>query len=317
MTNPSTFASEVMAGLSSAPKTLPSKYFYDERGDQLFVQIMHMPEYYLTRAELEIFSTHTHQLVEGMGVSPHQAFDLVELGAGDGTKTKHLLQRLLDEDYDFTYLPIDISQHALDDLQASLQSEMPSLKVVPRQGEYFGVLQGLRDSNTPKVVLFLGSNLGNLLDAKARSFMQQLSQSLNGGDAIVLGLDLIKPAHVVLPAYNDAAGITRSFNLNLLARINRELQANFNLEQWSHQPEYTEEEGVARSFLVSDREQTVTIKAAGATVSFDKGERIHTEVSRKYNRSVLTKVLDGSGLQITARITDQAERFADFILRKP
>lgn len=310
------FAQEVHDGLSATPKSLPSKWFYDEVGDALFVEIMHMPEYYLTRAELEIFTDRTAELVQALGVDPNTRFELVELGAGDGTKTKHLLRHLLEAGFDFAYLPIDISQHALDDLESALAKELPGLDVQTRQGDYFGVLAGMKASDAPKVVLFLGSNLGNLLDQRARNFMGQLSGALQPGDAVLLGLDLIKPVEQVLPAYNDAAGITRRFNLNLLTRINRELGGNFNLEHWEHRPEYTQEEGVARSFLQSTCAQIVTIDALDASYSFVAGERIHTEVSRKYNQTILEDVLQGSGLSITGRITDRAERFADFILRK-
>lgn len=310
------FAADVREGLSKANRTLPSKWFYDETGDDLFVQIMHMPEYYLTRAEFEIFSEQTSDVIQAINVSPETHFDLIELGAGDGTKTKQLLGGLIDGGYSFDYVPIDISSHALDALHKDLQDRWPELHVQPQQGLYFQVLKDLASTERPKVVLFLGSNLGNLSDERASAFLGQLAHCLRTGDRVLIGLDLKKSEDVVLPAYNDSQGITARFNLNVLTRINRELGGNFKVDQFAHRPEYTEEEGIARSFLESLQDQQVRIDALGASFSFQKGERIHTEVSRKYNDDILTAILSSTGLEVTARITDSKDYFADFILKR-
>ncbi len=308
------FKKDVLAGLSSNPKSLSSKYFYDAIGDGLFVQIMNMPEYYLTRAEHEIFKTKTKQIAEELGLKKDRYFELIELGAGDGTKTKELLSHLIANEYQFDYLPVDISQNALNGLKASLTTELPSLSVVPKQFDYFGVLESLKTSDHPKVVLFLGSNIGNMLDDIATKFLSQLSVALRPGDRLLLGVDLIKSAEIVLPAYNDAQGITRAFNLNLLTRINRELGANFDITNFAHLPEYTEQDGVARSYLQSKVAQTVRIDAINQEFKFAEGEKIHTEISRKYNDEVLGRILSKCDFSIHGKLTDRKGYFADYIL---
>ena len=212
----SQFKKDVIEGLSSEPKFLLSKYFYDEIGDDLFVQIMDMPEYYLSRSEFEIFSQKTNELINAFEVDKSGAFELIELGAGDGTKTKELLKELLKQGYKFDYTPIDISDNALTLLKANLLTEMPTLNVVPKQGDYFEVLSSFKESKRKKVILFLGSNIGNLTDDLSAKFLNQLNQNINSGDCLLLGVDLIKDVNVVLPAYNDEQGITSRFNLNLL-----------------------------------------------------------------------------------------------------
>ncbi len=307
---------DVEIGLSSTPKRLSSKYFYDEIGDKIFQQIMKMPEYYLTDAEAGIFSVHAEVIVGSWDMDTHRPFDLVELGAGDGSKTKILLREVLASSYHVRYVPIDISHNALDGLKKSLASELPDLQVAPLQGEYFSVLSSLSSSDRPKVVLFLGSNLGNMNDDEASSFMNQLGENLRPGDKVLLGLDQIKPKGVVLPAYNDPAGITASFNLNLLRRINRELDADFDLDQFAHRATYTEEEGIARSYLESLVNQSVRIAVLDRVFHFAKGERIHVEISRKYNDKVLENVISTSSLVIRDKFVDSKSYFADYLLVK-
>lgn len=308
------FKQDVDRGLSGTPKTLQSKYFYDSIGDDLFVQIMGLPEYYLTRAEYEIFSEQTEQLAAALGLNQNQHVELVELGAGDGTKTKKLLHFLLNEGYSISYQPVDISPFALSNLEQSLAKEMPNLEVKTRQGDYFEVLGSMRNSAAPKVVLFLGSNLGNMPDEKAGKFICTLSENLNPGDRLLLGLDLIKSPEVVIPAYNDSQGITADFNLNLLRRINRELGGNFELDNFRHRVTYTREEGIVKSFLESVCEQEVTIDAIGKTFHFEEGETIHTEISRKYNDHILNEFIEGSSFVVTDRLSDRLGRFADYVL---
>ncbi|MBJ7881778.1 L-histidine N(alpha)-methyltransferase [Gelidibacter salicanalis] len=310
------FQKDIDLGLSATNKTLPSKYFYDEIGDALFVEIMKMPEYYLTKAEFDIFKNQNQKLIKALKLETTTFFELVELGAGDGTKTKQLLKALDQQQYNFDYAPIDISEHALKHLKASVNSELPKVKISTKQGDYFNVLADLKQSEDPIIVLFLGSNIGNLPDARAKEFLQKLSDNLKNGDRVVLGVDLIKPESIVLPAYNDAQGITKRFNLNLLTRINRELDANFDINSFKHLPEYTEKEGIARSFLVSTTKQTVTIKNLNKSFNFIEGEKIHTETSRKYNDQILTDILGQSSLKIIDRLTDSQNLFADYILEK-
>lgn len=310
------FAIDVDEGLSQLNKTLPSKYFYDQKGDELFMQIMALPEYYLTRAEHEIFTEQTQALIDALGVHPDQYFELIELGAGDGSKTKHLLKALLDQGYQFDYLPIDISGYVLELLASNLLAELPTLSLKAQQGDYFEILRNLKQSRVPKVMLFLGSNIGNMTDAEAADFIYDLGGNLAAGDKMLLGADLIKSTDIVLPAYDDAQGVTKAFNMNLLHRINNELGADFAIEQFDHVAEYTEAEGIAKSFIVSQLAQQVHIAAVNKTYHFAAGEKIHVEVSRKYSQQVLESILETTDFTISCLLTDSKGYFADFVLHR-
>lgn len=280
------FKTEVIEGLSKKQqKTLPSKYFYDKKGDELFVQIMALPEYYLTRAEMEIFQVKTKDLINALGLSKDEKYDIVELGAGDGTKTIHLLRELIKQNFDFEYLPVDISKNALQGIEKFLESELPSLVVKSNHNDYFNALQDLKQNGRTKIILFLGSNIGNLTDELATEFIYQLGSNLHIGDKIILGVDLKKSKDIVLPAYNDSKGTTAQFNINLLDRINAELGANFVINQFVHAPVYDEINGIAISYLKSLTDQKVVI--GEHTFNFQKDELIHTEVSKMYDDEVL------------------------------
>lgn len=314
MTN--TFKIDVERGLESQPRTLPSKYFYDKIGDALFVEIMNLPEYYLTRCEMDIFQNKTSELISSLDLTSDSYFELIELGAGDGTKTKELLRSLDSQNYQFEYFPIDISSNALELLEKNLNEELPNVAVQSRQGDYFEVLASLKKSKKPKVVLFLGSNIGNMMDDLASQFIYNLGANLQEGDKLVLGVDLIKSKEIVLPAYNDSKGITAQFNRNLLERINSELDANFDLNQFIHLPEYDESEGIAKSFIVSTEDQTVEIKSLGKSFHFLKGEKIHTEISRKYNDILIEKIIANTDFKVETKILDSKSYFADYILKR-
>ncbi|UTW61930.1 L-histidine N(alpha)-methyltransferase [bacterium SCSIO 12741] len=307
------FLKDVLHGLSAHPKKLSSRYFYDKKGSELFVQIMHMPEYYLMNCELEIFQKQTQALAEA--VSHDESFDLVELGAGDGSKTQHLLEELVGNT-SFRYIPIDISEDALDGLVSRLSDEVPGLKCGPIAGDYFRVLDQVNRNSRPKTLLFLGSNIGNFPDTEARRFLGRLAELMNPGDRLLLGADRIKSRDIVLPAYHDAAGITRDFNLNLLTRINRELGGDFQVNQFEHAPEYDEQEGIAKSSLRSTCNQTVYIKELDQHFSFTNGERIHTEISRKYDEEILNRLTKGLGLELQQTFSDSKNYFSDFLLIK-
>ena len=311
-----TFIKDIDSGLSSNPKTLPSKYFYDKTGDALFVEIMNLPEYYLTRSELAIFKNKTQQLVHSLQAKPDTYFELIELGAGDGLKTKELLSYLDTKKYNFDYFPIDISANALKGLKNTLQQELPNISVQTKQGDYFEVLTSFKENKKPKAILFLGSNLGNMSDEQATKFIYKLGANLSAGDKLLLGLDLIKSADIVTPAYSDSKGVTAKFNLNLLHRINNELGGNFVLEQFEHQAEYTEEDGIAKSFLVSKVNQTVNIISIDKSYDFLAGEKIQTEISRKYNDKIIDDILSKTDFSIEDKILDQKEYFADYILER-
>jgi len=310
------FKKDIEDGLSQTPKTLPSKYFYDKVGDALFVKIMHSPEYYLTRAEFEVFKDKSNEIIDAFQIEKGKYFELIELGAGDGLKTKELLKSLLSRNFNFDYFPIDISQNALDKLEESLSKDLPALGIQKRKGEYFEILASLKNTKHPKVILFLGSNIGNMSDDLASEFIYQLGSNLTTNDKLLLGVDLKKEASIVLPAYNDSQGITRAFNLNLLTRINRELGANFDVDQFDHRPSYTEDEGIARSFLMSLKKQEIYIEALDKTFEFQKDEKIATEISRKYNDEIIERLIKSTDFQIVEKLTDEKGYFADYIFNR-
>ncbi|WP_167188083.1 L-histidine N(alpha)-methyltransferase [Wenyingzhuangia heitensis] len=310
------FAKDVKLGLSETPKNLSSKYFYDEKGSTLFSEIMKLPEYYLTNAEFDIFKNQPLDIIQLLEIHKTSYFELIELGAGDGSKTIELLKVLEHENYHYQYLPIDISQKALDQIENTVAQQLPNKKITPKKGDYFQILNELKNSPFPKVVLFLGSNIGNMEDALANSFLKKLSKNLSKGDKIILGTDLKKEKDIVLPAYNDSKGITRDFNLNLLERINRELDANFDINQFEHVPEYDELEGIAKSRIRSKIDQKIPINSLNLTVSFKEKETIHTEISRKYDDVILEKICTNTGLKTIGKLMDKREYFADYILEK-
>ena len=310
----SQFAIDVADGLTSNPKYIPSRYFYDEKGDSIFQEIMAMPEYYLTEAEHEIISTQASEIIEGLQLKKDVFFELIELGPGDGYKTQELLIELVARDYSFEYVPVDISGNALEVLTENLTDAIPGLKIHPMQGDYFHVLEEINRSHFPKVVLFLGSNLGNYPDPQAHQLLYNLGSHMQPGDKLFLGVDLIKSESIIGPAYDDPHDITSRFNLNLLERMNRELGAKFNKKLFRHCPEYDEQEGVARSFLVSVEEQSVEISAINKTIEFDEGEKIFTEISRKYDDVIVERILKGTDFRVIGKLTDSNQYFADYIL---
>lgn len=303
----------IIEGLLSEPKTIPSRYFYDAKGDELFQQIMELPEYYLTRAEFEILSEQSEAIVAATHFSKETHFDLIELGAGDGSKTRELLKYLLKSGFDFTYKPVDISPNVLEVLAEKL-SDLEGLKIDGIAGDYFEVLLELHASSTPKITLFLGSNLGNYEDTQAKDFLQKIANSMNRNDALLIGLDLIKDPARILDAYNDSKGVTKAFNMNLLTRINRELAADFDLSAFDHQPEFAPE-GKAISYIVSVKDQVIQIGATGNTISFKKNEKIRTEVSRKYNSEILESMLPAD-MKIKEVFRDENHDFADYLITK-
>lgn len=308
------FAEDVFDGLRAFPKKISSKFLYDQKGDALFQQIMELPEYYLTGKEYDILKAHAAEIGEAFTSS--QGFDLIELGAGDGKKTKLLLKHFVEKNYDFKYLPVDISENALNQLENSLQSEIPSLKVAPQQGTYMEVLNRLAQyNNRKKVILFLGSNIGNLISEEAADFLNKISAAMSGADVFFMGIDQKKDPQVILDAYNDKSGVTKAFNKNLLVRMNRELEANFNLETFIHWPLYNPETGVAKSYLVSTCEQNVRLNALNLDVHFKAWESIHTEVSQKYDETSISWLAAEAGLSISKSWSDQQKLYKNYLFQ--
>ena len=309
------FEEEVFEGLNSYPKFLSSKYFYDKIGDKLFQDIMNLPEYYLTDCEFEIFSDHTKAIAEIFSSS--EGFDLIELGAGDGKKTKILLKYLAENDYNFNFLPIDISQNVLDQLESSLKKELPKVNVQTQQGTYFEVLERLSEYNKRrKVIMVLGSNIGNLLHPQAILFLKNLQMGMSENDILFMGFDQKKNPQTIIDAYNDKSGVTEAFNKNILTRINREMNADFNPDLFLHWETYDPETGTAKSFLVSKEAHTVNIEKIDLEVSFKKWETIHTEISQKYDDQTVEWLADESGLEVTHQFTDQKNYYKNYIFTK-
>ncbi len=310
----STFGEDISKGLSQQPKQLPSKYFYDAKGDQLFQDIMNMPEYYLTNAEYEILDTQKSEILELIGAD---TFDLIELGAGDGTKTKLLLEHFLEEKADFCYSPIDISGNVLRQLKSDLQRRWPELCCEPLQGDYFKILEDLAlTHDVKKVILFLGANIGNFTRERAQAFLEHVGDYMRQEDMLLVGFDLKKDPEVILNAYNDPAGITAAFNLNLLERINRELDADFDLDQFKHWETYDPITGATRSFIVSMTDQEVRIGALEKTFHFDAWEAIDVELSQKYDVPMIEKLAREAGFEVVKNLYDEKRYFVDSVWKK-
>jgi L-histidine N-alpha-methyltransferase len=306
------FYNDVIAGLKSTPKRLNSKYFYDANGDKLFQELMNSPEYYPTDCELEIFSEKTAELGEAI-IADGDAFDLIELGAGDATKSTYLLKYLLEKKADFTYLPIDISDNVISYLNITLPVTLPGIKITGLNGEYFDMLtKAAAISSRRKVVLFLGSNIGNMPVPDAIEFCRELRRHLSPGDMALIGMDLKKDPKIVLAAYNDKEGITKRFNLNLLERINRELNSNFNIAKFDHYPTYDPESGACKSYLISLEDQQVTINGK-ETISFLKDEYIYMEISQKFTIMQTDQIAINAGFVPVGQFFDTKKWFIDAI----
>ncbi|OOQ58444.1 L-histidine N(alpha)-methyltransferase [Mucilaginibacter pedocola] len=305
------FYKDVIAGLSAEPKHLDSKYFYDAHGDKLFQDLMACEEYYPTNCEMEIFTQKTAELGDAI-IAGGDAFELIELGAGDATKSSHLLRYLMEQSADFAYLPIDISANVISYLSITLPVTLPGIKITGLQGEYFKMLtKAAKLSDKRKVVMFLGSNIGNMPVDEATEFCRELRRHLSPGDMVLIGADLKKNPHTVLAAYNDKEGITKRFNLNLLERINRELGGNFEVNKFDHYPTYDPESGACRSFLISLKEQQVNIN--GAEITFAKDEYIDMEISQKFTLQQVDDMGASAGFKPLHRFLDSKSWFVDAI----
>lgn len=305
------FYEEVIQGLSASPKYLKSKYFYDKRGDELFQQIMNLPEYYLTNCEEEIFSQQTQSIADAF-LSRYNEFDIVELGAGDATKSSYLLRYLLSAGKPFTYYPIDISKNVIKLLETELPKQMPQLSIHGLQGEYFDMLQQANAlSHRQKVVLFLGSNIGNFTITAATQFLKSLQAQLTSGDRVLIGFDLKKNPKIILAAYDDSAGITKAFNLNLLTRINRELGADFTIKNFDHYATYDPITGTCKSYAISLQPQRVTI--GDKTFEFEANEPIHMELSQKYTVAETDTMAAAAGFKPVHYFYDSKKWFLDAV----
>lgn len=305
----SQFRDDVAAGLRRAPKTIPPKYFYDHYGSQLFEQICQQPEYYLTRTEAAILREHAADILDEVG-----ACTIVELGSGSAVKTRLLLDECKQRRYRMHYVPIDISESMLRDTASNLAVDYPHIHIDALATDYFNGLAALPNSQG-RLVLFLGSNLGNFTPSEQAQLFVHLAGSLQPDDHLLLGLDLRKPVDVLESAYNDAAGVTAAFNLNLLRRINRELKAGFDLSAFSHLAFYNQRLHQIEMHLESSVEQAVTIADLDLRVQFRAEETIHTEISRKFDPAEISVQLALYGFEPRALWTDAREWFLVSLFR--
>lgn len=308
------FAEEVLAGLNTRPRHLSSKWFYDATGDKLFQHIMAMPEYYLTNSEKEIYQQCGPELLRAIGDRP---FDLIELGAGDGSKTQYLIDGFIASGAKFTYRPIDISANAIELLGDLVRVQWPNLAYAPLNGDYFAALDrlGSTSNGTGRLVLFPGANIGNFSPKEAVGFLRHLREFLRPGDLMLTGFDLKKNPDTILAAYDDPAGHTADFNLNLLRRINTELGGDFNLLQWRHWESYNPLTGAARSFLVSRTDQKVTLRSLDQTFQFDAWEAISVEISQKYSKREIESLAEDAGFTHVRHFLDKKGLFSDSLWR--
>lgn len=307
------FRDDVLAGLKKEPKELQSKYLYDAEGDELFRQIMRASEYYLTDCEMEIFKEQCADMAAPLN-DFRDGLDVIELGAGDAAKSYYLLQYLISQGFNFTYYPIDISANIINILKDQLPERLPGIKIQGIQGDYFQALKkAVATSSRPKLVMFLGGNIGNMPPEEALEFCIELRRNLSPGDRVLMGFDLKKDPWLIFNAYNDHGGITEKFNLNLLSRINRELGANFDTSLFHHYENYDPETGACKSYLISKANQVVTIGAQ--QISFREHEHIFTETSQKYTSEQIGAFASGSGFESLLKLTDSKDWFTDVIWR--
>lgn len=302
------FAEDVRAGLSASSKHLFPKYFYDELGSQLFEAICLLPEYYLTRAEDEILKRYADEIVDG--VSTEKA-SLIEMGSGSALKTRLIIEALLKRQPELLYIPVDISTTALEQSSRVLLQSYPDLRINAYASDYYDAILALQAQERGRTLaLFLGSNIGNFDAGEAHTFLRALRRVLREGDALLLGADLRKQTEILEAAYDDALGVTASFNLNLLARINREMDADFDLRAFKHYVRYDEEIGRVEVYIESTRAQTVHLRKLEMDIRLTDGERIHTENSYKYDTEGLSTLASATGFTRARTWLDHAGRFS-------
>lgn len=305
----SRFREDVAAGLCRPQKAIPSMYFYDQRGSQLFEQICQQPEYYLTRTEATILREHVADILDEVGECT-----IVELGSGSAVKTRLLLDECQRRRYYLHYVPIDISESMLRITVRNLSVDYPRIHIDALAADYLNGLVALPNSQG-RLILFLGSNLGNFTVSEQAQLFSYLASSLRANDYFLLGLDLRKPVEILEPAYNDAAGVTAAFNLNLLRRMNQELHARFNLSSFSHRAFYYQRLSQIEMHLQSRVEQEVRIADLDLRVPFRAGETIHTEISRKFDPAEIIEQLAPYGFQPRALWTDARHWFLVCLFR--
>jgi L-histidine N-alpha-methyltransferase len=308
-------AEAVRRGLLASPKTLPPFLFYDDRGSKLFDRITELPEYYLTRTELGILESHAADLAAEMSPGPHAPVAILELGAGTASKTQTLLRALTHRQGRTRYFPADVSPSALAEAARRVSREAPQVDVTPLVATHAEALATMRDAGTAVVVLFIGSSIGNYDDPEATALLRDIRATMDQRSGLLLGTDLRKPLDILLPAYDDALGVTAQFNKNILAHINRELGASFDLDAFRHVALWNEAASRIEIYLESLRAQRVRIRDLGLELSFAKGERIHTESSHKYDDARVDRLLGSASLARVRTFSDARRWFALHLVR--
>ena len=304
------FARDVQRGLGTEFKYIPSTHLYNEKGSLIFQEIMDMPEYYLADCETEILQKHKEEILSYVEGRP---FRLIELGAGDGRKTRILLDFFQEADSDFEYIPIDISQEAMQGLLQNLGENFPTLRTKALVCNYEQGLKALEKDDVLNFVLFLGSSLGNFSLEQTYGFCKQVNSRLSPGDLFLAGMDLAKDPDILLQAYSDSTGITKRFNLNLLERINDDLNSSFNTELFHHHVIYNPIDKIVKTYLLSQEKHSVRIGKLGQEFFFEAWEAIHTENSSKYNFKDIEKIAKQSNFHVLGSFTDSRNYFADTI----
>ncbi len=307
-------AQDVLKGLMADQKYIPSKYFYDARGSKLFEVICNLPEYYPTRTELRLLSTHAKDIVRGL-----RQGDLVELGSGANWKIRTLLDALgPSRRADVRYVPVDVCGPGLLESAAQLTTVYPEVRVNGIVADFTRDLHRLQ-SDRPKVVLFFGSTIGNLDEGEALSFLQDVAAMLNPGDRFLLGLDMVKPVEILEAAYNDSRNVTAEFNKNILLVINRELRANFNPASFDHAAFFNEKQERVEMHLRARRDMCVDVKALRISVVLKNGETIRTEICRKFRRHGAEKMIRDAGMEVSRWYSDPKGWFSllEAVLDRP
>jgi L-histidine Nalpha-methyltransferase len=304
-------ASEVLQGLTRRPKSLPPRLFYDAQGSALFEAITQLPEYYLTRTEHSILSAHAAEMVEQAGSN----LTVFELGAGTAAKTGSVLAALLRRQLRVEYYPIDVSPAALRVAAERLSRGFPNLLVHPVTADYTSGVAHLERVSGRRLLLYFGSSIGNFEPSEAGQLLRNLRRSLHRGDALLLGTDMVKSTDVLVPAYDDPQGVTASFNKNVLVRINRELDANFDLDRFRHVARWNRARSRMEMHLESRCDQQVDIRALGLGVDFSAGEGIHTENSYKYTLPTVRSILRTGGFHLERTWMDFRRWFSVHLAR--
>lgn len=305
------FAEEVEEGLAAHPKWLPSKLFYDGPGSALFEEITRLPEYYLTRTELEILRERSYEIAEAAGAN----ITVVELGAGTATKTGTLLEALSRRQIRTLYVPVDISPSALHEAKTRIENQQPQVHVKPLVADFSQGFGFLRNIGGRKLVLYLGSSIGNFESEAAAAMLGAVRRQLRPGDSLLLGTDLYKDRKILIPAYDDAQGVTAEFNKNILHRLNRELGANFDVDAFQHVVFWNTLESRVEMHLESLRRQRVEFQLLQFTADFAAGETIHTENSYKYTLPIAAELLAEAGFRLERTWLDRRKWFALHLAR--